>query len=227
MNREKDYYKSKKSENFAHFKDFCERIGLLIAKKYGEQFRNEVMGEIREEYESLYMEMPYIGGDENSLTSTLVGAAENLAFYLVLKRHGKALKEIGKIAYAAQEKEFNYHPELVPPMTNPEYTPYIKYVAKSSEEKKYPEDWVYEFIEGNDEFDFGTYFTECGIQKLYHKYDADEFTPYLCAMDILMSECGNLGLHRTETLAEGSKRCDFRYKFGRETNIFSTVIKKD
>lgn len=227
MKQKEDYYKSKKSENFARFKDFCERIGLLIAKEYGEQFKEEVMGEIRGEYESLYEEIPYIGGDENSLTSDLVGAAENLAFYLVMKRHGKTLKEIGKMAYEAQEKEFNDHPELVPPMTNPEFSPYIKYAAKVSGERKYPEDWVYEFIEGNDEFDFGTYFTECGIQKLYHKYGADEFTPYLCAMDILMSECGNLGLHRTETLAEGSDRCDFRYKGERETNIVSTVIKKD
>ncbi len=41
-----------------------------------------------------------------------------------------------------------------------------------------------------------------------------------------MSECGNLGLHRTQTLAEGSDLCDFRYKGGRETEVASTVIKK-
>jgi len=42
-----------------------------------------------------------------------------------------------------------------------------------------------------------------------------------------MSECGNLGLHRTQTLAEGCERCDFRYKGGRETKVANTVIKKD
>jgi hypothetical protein len=227
MNKEEDYYKSKKSEYFAQFDGFLERISVLVEEKYGKEFKEKIMVEIREEYESIYDEMPYMGGDENFLTADLVGAAENLAFYKVLKRHGKPLAEIGELAYKAQKKAFDDHPELVPPMTDPECIPYIKYAAKVSREKRFPGDWVYEFIEGNEEFDFGTYFTECGIVKLYHKYDADEFTPYLCAMDILMSECGNLGLHRTETLAEGSDKCYFRYKDGRETKVSNTVIKKD
>lgn len=222
---EEDYYKSKKSEYFTQFDGFCERIGDLIKEKYGIDFKKEVITEIREEYESIYEEIPYIGGDENSLTPDLIGAAENLAFYKVLKKHGKTLKEIGEMAYKAAKKEFDEHPELVPPMNDSKFIPYIKYAAEVSQEKRYPGDWVYKFIEGNDEFDFGTEFTECGIQKLYHKYGAEEFTPYLCAMDILMSECGNLGLHRTETLAEGGKKCDFQYKAGRETKIKNTVIK--
>jgi hypothetical protein len=227
MNKEEDYYKSKKSDYFVQFNNFCGRIGALIEEKYGEGFKEKAMSEIREEYELIYEEMPYIGGDENNLTIELVSAAENLAFYKVLKRHDKHLNEIGELAYNAQKKAFDDHPELVPPMTNPEVIPYIKYAAQVSGERKFPGDWVYEFVDGNDEFDFGTDFTECGIQKLYHKYGADEFTPYLCAMDILMSECGNLGLHRTETLAEGSDRCNFSYKAGRETKIVSTVIKTD
>jgi len=227
MNEKEDYYKSKKSEYFAQFYGFCERIGVLIEEKYGKEFKEEIIQEIREEYECIYDEMPYIGGDENSLTSDLISAAENLAFYKVLKRHDKPLREIGELAYNAQERAFNDNPKLAPPMTNPEFIPYIKYAAKVSTQKRFPEDWVYEFIGGNDEFDLGMDFTECGIQKLYHKYGADEFTPYLCAMDILMSECGNLGLHRRETLAEGGDRCDFRYKAGRETKIANTVIKTD
>jgi hypothetical protein len=222
-----DYYKSKKSEFFAQFKEFCERVGVLIKDKYGKNFKKEVMGEIKAEYESIYNQLPYIGGDENSLTSDLVGAAESLAFYLVLKRHGKPLKEIGEMAYKAAEKAFEDHPEAVPPMNNPESIPYMKYAAEMSLKKRFPGDWVYDFLEGNEEFDLGMDFTQCGIQKLYHKYDADEFTPYLCAMDIIMSECGNLGLHRTQTLAEGSNMCDFRYRGGRETKISNTVIKKD
>ncbi len=227
MVEEKDYYESKKSELFAQFNDFCQHIGALLEEKYGKKFTEEVMREIKEEYESIYEELPYIGGDENSLTNDLVGAAESLAFYLVLKKHNKPLKEIGEMAYIAQEKSFQDHPEAVPPMDNPEFFPYMKYAAETSQKRRFPGDWVYDFVEGNEEFDMGMDFTECGIQKLYHKYDADEFTPYLCAMDIIMSECGNLGLHRTQTLAEGSDHCDFRYKAGRETKIINTVIKKD
>lgn len=226
MVNETDYYKSK-SEFFAQFNEFCERVGVLIQDKYGENFKEKVMGEIKAEYESLYDQLPYIGGDENFLTSDLVSAAESLAFYLVLKRYGKPLKEIGEMAYKAEEKAFEDHPEAIPPMNNPESIPYMKYAAEMSQKKRFPGDWVYDFLEGTEEFDLGMDFTQCGIQKLYHKYDADEFTPYLCAMDIIMSECGNLGLHRTQTLAEGSDKCDFRYRGGRETKISNTVIKKD
>lgn len=220
----KKYYESKKSEFFHHFKQTCDYFSVLIAGKYGETFKNEVMDEIKEKYQLIYSKLPYIGGDENSLTNDLVGAAESLSFYLVLKEHGKPLEEIGELAYKAAQKGFEDHPEAVPPMNNPEFFPFMKYAAEASLKKQYPEDWVYTFIEGDDEFDMGMDFMECGIQKLFHQYDADEFTPYLCAMDIIMSECGNLGLHRTKTLAEGSKFCDFRYKAGRKTKIANSVI---
>ncbi|MGB9979757.1 hypothetical protein [Methanobacterium sp.] len=135
MNKGEDYYKSKKSHFFVQFNDFCERISALIEEKYGEEFKKDIMPEIKEEYEFIYGEMPYIGGDENNLTSDLVSAAENLAFYKVLKRHDKPLNEIGELAYNAQKKTFEDHPELVPPMTNPEVIPYIKYAAQVSGEK--------------------------------------------------------------------------------------------
>jgi hypothetical protein len=226
MVEEKDYYKSKKSEFFAQFNDFCESIGFLIEQKYGEKFKKEVMGEIKEEYGSLYEEIPYIGGDLNGLSFDLVGAVQSLALYKVLKKHGKPVKEIGELAYQAEEESLKNNPETIPPMTHPQFIFHIKGAADESLKKRYPGDWVYKFIE-TEEDDYGLDFIECGIQKFFHEHDADEFTPYLCAMDIIMSECGNLGLHRTQTLAEGSDHCDFRYKGGRKTNITSTVIKID
>lgn len=47
----------------------------------------------------------------------------------------------------------------------------------------------------------------------------------LCAMDIIMSKYGNLGLHRTKTLVNGDNICDFRYKAGKDTKVASKVIK--
>jgi hypothetical protein len=63
MTQKEDYYKSKKSEYFAQFDGFCERVSVLIEEKYGEKFKKEIMVEIREKYESIYEEMPDIGGD--------------------------------------------------------------------------------------------------------------------------------------------------------------------
>lgn len=220
-----NYYISKKVEIFAEFEGFNEIIKGLISQKYGKNFADMAVNEIKQKFESIYEEIPYIGGDHNPLTSDLIGAAMDLAVYLVLKKHGKKLEDIGQIAYKATEELFNINPEPADLATNPKYIPYIKMGADRSLERKYSEDWVYFFIEGTEDFDYGLDFTECGIQKLFHKFDADEFTPYLCAMDRIMSETVNAGLYRTKTLAEGGKKCDFRYKKGRKTKVANTVIK--
>ena len=217
-----EYYINKKSEFFANFKEFNQIMGDLIAERYGEKYQETISIEIRNEYKSIYEEIPYIGGDTNLLTFNLESAAENLAVYLVLKRKGKPLNEIGELTYKICERLYELHPELAP-NSSPKYIPFIKKAAQESEKRKYSEDWVYTFIESDGESDYGLDFTECGIVKLFHKYNAAEFVPYLCAMDIIMSDAANAGIHRTETIAEGGKKCDFRYKSGRETHIDSTV----
>lgn len=223
---ENSYYDLKRSEFFEQFHEFLMIIMKLIGQKYGKDFADKVEEEIREKYESIYEEIPYIGGDRNPLTSDLVSAAMDLAVYVVLKKHGKKLEDIGEIAYKTTQELFKIYPEAADMPTNPEYIPYFKMGAQRSAERKFSEDWVYSFCEGDGDFDFGLDFTECAIQKFFHKYDAHEFTPFLCAMDILMSETANAGLHRKETLAEGGSKCDFRYKKGRETRVLNTVIKK-
>jgi hypothetical protein len=62
MNKKEGYYKSKKSEYFTQFYGFCERIGVLVEEKYGKEFKKEIILEIKEEYECIYGEMPYMGG---------------------------------------------------------------------------------------------------------------------------------------------------------------------
>ncbi|MGZ7096079.1 MAG: L-2-amino-thiazoline-4-carboxylic acid hydrolase [Methanobacterium sp.] len=221
---ENSYYNKKRSEFFEQFNEFNGVIKELISQKYGSDFAESVENEIKQEFESIYDQIPYIGGDRNPLTSDLVSAVMDLAVYLVLKKHDKKLADIGEIAYNASEELLALYPEAADLATNPKYIPYIKMGADRSAERQYQEDWVYSFCEGNGDFDYGLDFTECGIQKFFHKYDADEFTPYLCAMDIIMSDIANAGLHRTETLAEGGNKCNFRYKKGRETKVSNTVI---
>jgi hypothetical protein len=51
----------------------------------------------------------------------------------------------------------------------------------------------------------------------------EAYVAYLCAHDVIASDFSHTGLHRTETLAEGGKKCDFRFKAGRNTEVKSTV----
>ena len=220
-----NFYNLKKTEFFEQFSEFNRIVKKLVNQKYGKEFAEKAADEIKKEYESIYKGIPYVGGDNNPLTSDLVSATMDLALYLVLKKYNKPLEDIGEIAYEACEEIFSIYPEAADLATNPKYMHYIKMGSYKSEEREFPQDWVYSFVEGNDDFDYGLDFTECGICKLFHKYYADDFIPYLCAMDIIMSETANAGLHRTQTIAEGGAKCDFRYKTGRDTNVSSTVFK--
>ena len=90
--------------------------------------------------------------------------------------------------------------------------------ARKSQEKRYRGDWVWEFVEGDGvQFDYGRDFLECGTQKLYHAYQADEFLPYYCYLDIVTERTPGWGFNRTQTLAQGYPRCDFRWKKGGST----------
>jgi hypothetical protein len=60
-----------------------------------------VIEESREQYQSLLSKLPYIGGEENQLTSSLIGSAQCLALYCVLKVHGCSAAETGKVLYDA------------------------------------------------------------------------------------------------------------------------------
>ena len=52
----------------------------------GKEFTDRVVDEALEEYEEPIPQIPYIAGRRNRLTGNLVGAAEVLAIYKVLRR---------------------------------------------------------------------------------------------------------------------------------------------
>ncbi|MDP3066476.1 MAG: L-2-amino-thiazoline-4-carboxylic acid hydrolase [Methanobacteriaceae archaeon] len=220
-----DYYTKQLKELLKEFENFNDKIEEIIAKKYGENFAKSAAIEIKKEYESLIPEIPYIGGEDNPLSITLELTTRDLAVYLVLKRMEKDVTEIGEICYQYADKYFQKNQDQITPMDNPQVIGLLRYMALESEKRKYSENFVYKFVEGEGkDFDFGLDYKECAICKFFHEKNADEFVPYMCASDIAESKYGGLGLQRTETLAEGGNKCDFRYKKGRKTRIASSVI---
>ena len=221
--QQNDYYISKKSELLKNFNEFAKRTKVFLTAEYGEEFSIEVMDEMVKDYENIIPEIPYIGGEDNPMTQNLLSSINYLMVYEVLKRKDKSLEEIGNICYEMENEYLKTHKEEIFPITHPDVRDLLKFLAEQS--GAYSEDFVYEIVEGEG-FDVGLDFTECAISKFFNKKNADEFLPYLCAMDIPMSEYGNLGLHRTKTLADGFEHCDFRYKACRNTSVASDVIKR-
>jgi len=193
--------------------------GEIIAIHYGKGPAKAIVRKAREEYGALITDIPYIGGDENHLTRSLIQSAEYLALYRAMKARGKTADETGKVLYDAVKLRGPTHP--VPPskrLTTEGLMKRRRARAERSQKRLFPGDWVYRFVEGDGvEFDYGYDFLECGTQKFYLTQDADEFLPFYCFLDFPSSRADGLGLTRTMTLAEGHKKCNHRFKKGRKT----------
>jgi hypothetical protein len=213
-----DYYVRRKPELLANLDRVAQQWGAVLSSCYGEGAADEILLRAREEFEALLPLIPYIGGEQNPLTESLISSVQCLAFYRAMAAHGKTAKETGKVLYDAVRA----HPEEYSPgiansqrLSRDELMERRIERARRSQERRYAWDWVYEFVEGDGKsFDYGYNFTECATAKLYRSEGAGEFLPFYCFLDFPKCELGGLGLSRTTTLAEGGQKCDFRFKEG-------------
>lgn len=214
----KEYYESRKSEILALFDAHAQAWKPFLASHYGEEFADGIVKEARKRHEALIPTIPYIGGDENSMTHHLVRSTTSLALYKAMKARGKTAREVGKIVYDAVVASVSQLPPQPFKELSAEYIAKKRKQARKSQERCYPGDWVWEFVEGNGvEFDYGYDFLECGTQKLYHVHCADEFLPFYCYLDFVTHRTVGWGFARSMTLAERHEKCDFRWKKGGET----------
>jgi hypothetical protein len=79
---------------------------------------------------------------------------------------------------------------------------------------------VYEVIDGDgQDFEMGLDCTECGAIKYLDREGAAEYAPYLCWIDYPQFAAMGLRLDRTETIAQGGQRCDFRIGRGEPVQV--------
>ena len=211
------YYLSRKVEIMERYYDFHSRGWKpFLVQSYSHKFAEAVLKETRQQFEEIIPTLPYIGGDENTTyTHQIIRSATYLILYKVLKAHGKTAQETGNIIYDEVEEIISHIPQLPGRELTPEFRAEKIELAKKSQERRYPDDWVWEYVDGDGvEFDYGTDYIECGAQKLFHAHDADGFLPYFCYLDFAAERTQGWGFTRTETLAEGYSRCNPRTKKG-------------
>ena len=215
---DRSYYASRQPEILALFDDHAQAWRPIIAGRYGEDLAGAIVAEARRQHEALIPQIPYIGGDENPMTRHLIRSTTSLALYKATKARGKTAEETGRIIYEAVVERVRQLPPASPGGPSPEELAEKRRQACRSQERRYPGDWVWEFVEGDGEtFDYGYDFYECGTQKLYHAQGAGEFLPFYCYLDFATHRTPGWGFARTMTLGEGYDRCDFRFKRGGET----------
>jgi hypothetical protein len=196
----------------------------IVSARYGEAFADALLRESLAEFDGLIPVLPYIGGAQNPLTQNLIQSASALAFYRVMQRHGKNVEETGELLYRITEAWASRYPRFLCHLIGCYFMSsfgqrHSKKWSAVTQERCYPGDWVRVHVEGNGEtFDWGADYVECGIVKFLHSQGADELAPYLCLVDYATFGALGIGFKRTQTLAEGGEKCDFRFQKGGETS---------
>lgn len=94
-----------------------------------------------------------------------------------------------------------------------------QYLIKSLQRKAgklgHPDGFLANIITDKSEtygFGYGVDILECGICKLFKKHNYQKYASILCEVDEITSNLAGLKLIRNGTIANGAKKCDFRYK---------------
>lgn len=217
-------YVSRTPQLLRSFDRAISRVKPLLVARYGNE-ASTLIQESRQEYHHLIPQIPYLGQDNPLLDLFFFPASRHLGIYRVFREHGITVEEVGQLVYDIGGAEIKAIPSLVRRAIrilwfSRWFTDRLQKRAALSRERKYPGDYVVEFVPGNGkEFDYEFDYLECAALNFYRQQGAQELVPYLCAIDKVASELLGWGLRRTATLAEGGTRCDFQFKKGGETCV--------
>lgn len=209
--RESNYYVRKKKILMRTFDAALIIVKDILMKYFGEDKFEEMSTIIRNEFETLIPQLPYVGGNDNHLTDDLINAAILLPILRFFEKEGLEFMEIGNLTYQLYEAFY----KMIPPkddIFSKEFLNKEKEHAKNSIERKYSGDWVLDFVEGDGKtFTFGVDYSECGVYKFYKSQGAEHFMPIVCISDYAQAQAYGYGLRRTQTIGNGAPLCDFRY----------------
>ena len=190
----------------------------FVLDAYGANLAGVTVDETIERFATLLPQLPYIGGDGNRLTKNLYLSAVMLALYQTLKSRGKPLDEIARIIYQGTNSLYSSFPFNILlrfqgwRVLGHGYRERLRRESAISQIRQYPDDWVFNLVEGDGQkILFGVDYTECGIVKYLTGQGAPELAPYLCWLDYPMCAAMRVGLVRTETIAQGNRKCNFRF----------------
>ena len=149
-----------------------------------------------------------------------------LAMYRSLQARGASVEEAARLIYLGAASFSNSFPMRWlmrlqgRRLFSRTFQDQRRHAAAISQQRRYPEDWVFEVVEGNGRgFPFVVDYTECGIVKYLAREGAPELAPYLCWIDYPQFAATHVRLDRTETLAQGGQRCDFRMSRGKPVEV--------
>ncbi|MBY9016192.1 MAG: L-2-amino-thiazoline-4-carboxylic acid hydrolase [Candidatus Lokiarchaeota archaeon] len=216
-----DFYIRKRSKFMGTFDEHLAVVNEELYKKFDNKKSEELISQMKVEFEKILPNIPYIGGQKNPTTLVLVKCMSDLAIFRILEKAGFSFREIGEFHYnyviAAHKlrkealEKAGRDPSQYP--FDPVYINYQKKLTEETQMKLYPDDWVMDFVEGGDgkNFEWGWDITECGVQKAYKKLGEEKYLPFICLGDYYEAEALGFGFSRDQTLGFGAPLCTHRF----------------
>jgi len=183
----------------------------------------KLMTMIDEEYALVKRNVDFAHHSVNPLDKRLDLAAYILSVIIILDEQGIAYDQIKSIILNVANEYVKpknaLHAWWKKAKVNLLSQPYMhwfldKFDTKVSR-KGHPDGFVAHIIQkrkSDNEFVFGFDILECGICKLFNRYNYGHYVHILCEVDFITSELAGLTLHRSGTIASGAHKCDFRFE---------------
>ena len=182
-----------------------------------------VLGETEAHLLRIAADTPDPGWTAPHMRAFTISGAIYVAFYLALAARGRDAAWIWEVCDEATRAHFAQMGALEKKLASDGMFGWpmralSRWIAGRSRREPIG-DWVLRFVEGDADFAYGVDYERCAIHELAVRHGAAEFAPYICLADIAGSEAFGWGLRRSETIAQGGKRCDFRFVRGGETRV--------
>jgi hypothetical protein len=213
-----NYYVHKKTRLLKNFDKTANLIRGYVVSRYGKELADSLFQKTRQEYEQLIPHMPHVDSFP-ALNSFLKIATLELAVFRAMQVHGKRASEAWEICHEALKARTKAMPNLFKKLIGWYlFTGFVKNRARKISGRDLG-GFTIEYVE--EEGAWGVNYRRCAIYDFLKEQNAEDFSPYVCLSDMALSDAMGWGLKRTETLADGCDKCDFRFRKGAQTEISS------
>lgn len=220
-----EYYARNKDKLKKEMDVYMKLISKELEARAGRSYK-EVMKEIWEHYEKNMLEnFPYIGGDDVSGTSNLVGAYYFVSMGEIMKKYGAEMEEIGHLMVLSYERKFGKIPGAAKFVLKKFFmnAKLLNRVFQKKDAKnaanaaKYPGSFETKTqIPPEPGYDFSYHNLVCPLSAFARTHGYEEYMPYLCNMDYVMFGVLGAPLFREHTCFADGDYCDFKLKVDAE-----------
>jgi hypothetical protein len=202
-------------------------VAPALAERYGPRLTERLADDARTALERLAARVPWVHGPRGVVFNGFLAiTAQELAAFHAFRDHGYPPEEAWSWCHRALSERLARLPAwrrrlLARIMGSSTTRRIVARRARGGGTHRFGGFEVRYHAGDGVAFDFGVDYLRCANLDFVRVNDGAAFAPFVCLSDLALSEALGWGLVRSETLADGCARCDFRFRAGGPTRISS------